>query len=225
MLGRLVLLSSTAVCFLLSIAVYARLTGYDLGYSGVVSERLPQSLLFFGFLNLTLLLAAAALARTALSQGYSIASCTAHAIGSGALLTGAILATCWLLDGRIDDLAQFMRFEVARASTVTAPVLAALSYLLARRWSAARLPSVDAARWLKAGLVLSVGLAALAAAFYLWDRLRPWPDPMPEQLLVVTCGLMGPAFVLAVLSASVRDLARIGSACGVAGLTLIAALL
>src|SRR5262245_38809199 len=103
MLGRLGLLSATAVCFLLSIAVYARLTGYDLGYSGIVSGRLPQSLLFFGFLNLALFLAAVALARIALSEGYSIASCTAHAIGSGALVIGVILVTCWLLDGHLND--------------------------------------------------------------------------------------------------------------------------
>jgi hypothetical protein len=225
MLGRLVLLSSTAVCFLLSIAVYARLTGLDLRYFGIVGGRLWESLLVFGFLNLVLWLAAAAAARVTGSRGRSITGWTAHVIGSGTLVTGVILGMCWLLYGHLGDLPEFLRFVVAPATSLVAPLLAGLSYALARRWSAPGLEGVVAARWLKTGIVLSVGLVALAAVFYVWENVRPWPNLILEQLLVVTCGLIGPAFVLAVLSVSMRGFARVGTACGVAVLTLIAALL
>lgn len=223
MLERLVFFSSTASCFLLSIAVFARLTGFDLAYSGIVAGRLPQSLLFFGFLNLVLWLAASAAARVVLSQGCSILGCTAYAVGASTIVIGVILVACWRMDGHLGDLPQFLRFEVARSTSIVAPFLAVLSYALAGRLTAPRLPAGNAARWLKTGIALSVALAALAAAFYLWDKMRPWSDPMPEQLLVVTCGLIGPAFVLAVVSMSQRDVARVGAAFGVVGLTLIAA--
>jgi hypothetical protein len=225
LVARLTILSSAAVCFLLSIQVYSRLTGYDLGYSAVVQSKGLQSALFFAYLNASLLLAAVALARTVLSKNYSIAACAAHVVASGVLVAGIVIAIVCYLDGHLGDLPKFTRVVIARASIVIAPILALTSLLLAKDFDPPTLPINQAAQRLRWGVALSVGLVAVAFALYLWDIVRPWPEVMLKQLLIVTSGLLAPAFVLAVVAVSIKGIARICAACGVVGLTLIAALL
>jgi len=226
---RLILSCSATVVFQLSIVVYARLTGNELGFPRIVSGGLLSSILFFLCLSVTLGITASAFARTAIDAKRSSAGCMADAAISGVLLVGLVIAACWVIDGNLNDLPQFVRFEVALVSGILAPLLAVLSYLLSRRRTST-LPATgfdeqDARRWYREGLIVSAVLVGLGISFYAWDNVRPWREPMLEQLLVAMCALTAPAFTLAVLGSSRSGDARIWFRCGAIALVALTALL
>lgn len=224
-LTRAGMLSSFASCVLLGVLVYARLTGYDLGLSDVTRGRATQSALFFVLMNVTLVLAASAVARGALSHGYSAASCARDVASACVLVTGSVFVLCYILDGQFGDLPEFVRFVVARSSRALAPALALVAFGLTRRWSPAHPPSDVAGRWVPACMCVVPALMLVAVLVYLSDKVWPWPEPMVKQLLIVMCGLIFPAFAFAIAAVSVKRSARVAAVAGLAGVSLFAALL
>jgi hypothetical protein len=225
LLLRLSLMSSAAVCFLLSVVVYARLSGYDLGVSSLATTRAGQTALVFAFIGITLGLAVSAFTRTAGAGGFPLGVIALHGLAAGALVTGLVLAGCYLADGNLGDLDHFLRFEAARASAGAAFLLASISYALASRWKVGDAFASQSQQWLKAGAASVLGLVAVAVAVYVWDHLRPWPVVAVEQILIVVAGVIGPAFVLGVLAASQRGLPRMCALCGAVVFVFIASLL
>ena len=223
MSARMSILASVAACILLSVQIYGRLTGYDLGYSAIARGKVVQAGLFFAYLTLHLLVAAISFSRVTLSGRYTMASCALHVLVSGIITGCIVILACYWLDGALNDLARFIRFEVAHISRMGVPVLVLLSYLTSRALADAPRPMVETARWTKGMLAVIMGMLIIALIVYGWDKLRPWPEPMLEQLIIVVCGLVGPAFLLLVLAGTQRGAARVVSALGAISLAAIAA--
>jgi hypothetical protein len=222
--ARTSLLMSTLVCLLLSILVYARLTGYDLGYSRLATGKLPQATLFFLYLNVVLLVAAGATWRGLASTNGSVLALATHVILATAVVSAVVVSIAYIRDGGLGELARFVRFEVAPVSGMIAPVVAIGGYVAARLWPDASAPG-SVPRWAPAGVPLVFGLIALALGVYGWSSLRPGPEPMVEQVAVVACGLVGPAFVLDVMALGATGNIRVVYHVGGLALTAVAALL
>jgi len=224
-LSRAGIVSASVACFLLGVLIYARLTGYDLGISAITRNRAGQAALFFVLLNATLVLAAVTMSRAMISTGYSLGMCVRDAVMAGVGVGVAVLVACLLADGHLGDLPQFVRFEVASISRILAPAFALGAYLVTRRGSQAHLPADMAARWILACAGIVSALILVAALVYLSGKVIPWPEPMFKQLLIVMCGLVGPALVLTVMALTMKNAVRVLAVLGVLGIGVAAALL
>jgi hypothetical protein len=181
--------------------------------------------MFFGYLIICLVMAAAAVRRMVLLRGYGIGALGRYSVIAASVVIMAVVGTGVLIDGTLTDIAQFVRFDVTRVAQGMAFLLAILAYFLVRATRGQTRDTLDSTGWNKTFVIVIVGLVAIAAAAYGWDALVPWPQPMAEQILVVACGLILPSFLFLLIAMFSRRWVRLPSILAFVCLITVAAML